>query len=137
MSSWTHPNLASGDWAADEARVSHTAPGCPSSLRRTTSPISLHFKPHHRPTVSSRSPPAGHHLVLAVSALQWQRRPRWQRAHGHLRPASTRAASPCAPPPSRQTAAVTALPPIRNLVRPPLAALSASLGACGRRLRNS
>ena len=63
-----------GDWAADEARVSHTAPGCPS-LRRTTSPTSplLSHPLPLTPTISSRPPPAGRHLALAVSPWEWQR----------------------------------------------------------------
>jgi hypothetical protein len=44
-----HANLARPDWAADEARVSHTAPGC-APLRRTTSPASPS-------TLKPRSPP--------------------------------------------------------------------------------
>lgn len=93
------------------------------------------LKPHPpHPTVSSRPPPRRlpPYLAITVSPLKWQRTPRRQRAHERLLPASARAASPSEPPPSRRMGvAVIALPPIRNLVRLPLAALGASLGACG------
>ena len=107
-----------GDWAEDQARVSHTTPGY-TFLRRTPRPRTpLKITSAHHP----------HRPPLAFFQQPWPRRPRRRRQLplGRRRSAPALAASP-SPRPSRRTAVVTLPPPTRSSVGPPSQLFSESI----------